>query len=128
MFEYNSKTGVLTENGNALEGGDKCYSGHGEGRNNPDMEYVPNVGPIPKGRYRIGPAYDDPHLGPCVMHLDPLPGTDTKGRSAFRIHGNNKQNDASHGCIIAGPTLRHYIAASNDRVISVTHGGNDVMV
>lgn len=128
MFEFNSKTGHLTEGGAPVAGGDQCYSGTGKGRNNPDMEYVANVGPIPHGSYNIGPAYDDPHLGPCVMHLDPLPGTNTHGRSAFRIHGNNAQNDASHGCIIAGPALRRHIAASNDRVMIVTHGGNNAMV
>lgn len=125
MFEFNSKTGLVTQNGELVEGGKGCYSGHGEGRNNPEMEEVHNVGPIPRGRYKIGPAYDDPHLGPCVMHLDPLPGTEVFGRSAFRIHGNNKENDASHGCVICPPVLRHIINASRDRVMQVTSGGNN---
>ena len=30
------------------------YSGHGEGKNNPAMQKVPNVGPIPVGKYTIG--------------------------------------------------------------------------
>lgn len=125
MFEYNSKTGVLTEGGNHLDGGDHCYSGTGEGRNNPDKESVQNVGPIPRGAYSIGQAYDHPHLGPCVMNLDPMSGTNAFGRTAFRIHGDNKTHDASHGCIICPPGLRHYIAASKYRILLVTSGGNN---
>lgn len=98
------------------------YSGTGDGRNNPAMQNIPNVGPIPEGLYTIGEAYDDDEggLGPCVMHLDPLTGTETFGRSLFRIHGNNTQNDASHGCVIMGPSIRHLIAASNDRTLEVS--------
>ena len=54
------------------------------------------------------------------MHLDPINGTDTHGRSAFRIHGNNIDNDASHGCVILGPAIRHLIASGVDRTLVVT--------
>jgi hypothetical protein len=96
------------------------YSGSGAGRDAPAMQEREGVGPIPQGRYRIGPAYDDPRLGPCVMHLDPLPGTNTFGRSLFRIHGDNARHDASHGCIILGPAIRRLIAADPDRALLVT--------
>lgn len=96
------------------------YSGRGSGRNNPDAQEIPSSGPIPRGVYRIGVAYDDPHLGPCVMHLDPEPGTNTFDRTDFRMHGNNKLNDASKGCVVAGPSLRHLIASSQDRLLTVT--------
>lgn len=128
MFEYNPKTGLLTHDGHSLEGGKQCYSGTGAGRNNPDLEAMQNVGPIPQGKYKIGPAYKHPRLGPCVMNLDPLPGTNTHGRSAFRIHGNNKQNDASHGCIICPPQLRTYISTNTDKIMNVTLGGNNGLV
>ena len=117
MFGFQISTGKITQNGAEFGTG---YSGHGEGRNNPSMANVPDIGPIPPGKYKIGPAYDDPHLGPCVMHLDPLPGTDTFGRSLFRIHGNNAANDASHGCVIAEPLIRGAINRSQDRVLVVT--------
>lgn len=94
------------------------YSGFEEGRNNPAMEGVANVGPIPRGLYRIGPAYTHPHLGPVVMNLEPV-GHDALGRTLFRIHGNNKTNDASHGCIITGRTLREKIDAGADRILRV---------
>lgn len=105
--------------------GDKCYSGTGPGRNNPNMQDVPDVGPIPAGKYKIGMAYDDPTLGKIVMHLDPLPGTNTFGRSLFRIHGDNVEHDASHGCVIAAKHIREMINTSRDRVLLVTCGGNN---
>ena len=115
---YQQSTGTLTKDG-IFEG--TGYSGTGAGRDNPAMQNVPNVGPIPQGSYTIGPEYDEvPGLGPCVMHLDAQPGTETFGRSEFRIHGNNAENDASHGCVILGPALRHLIAADVDKVLVVT--------
>lgn len=97
MFIYNSTTGAFEGHGVETNG----YSGTGAGRNNPEMENVQGVGPIPRGEYRIGSSYNDIHgLGPVVMHLDPLPGTNTFGRSLFRIHGDNSEHDASHGCVI----------------------------
>lgn len=107
-YVYTQHDGELTHAGAFVGTG---YSGHGEGRNNPAMEGVQKVGPIPAGFYRIGPAYAHPHLGPCVMNLDALPGTETHGRSLFRIHGDNTNHDASEGCVILGPAIRHQIAA-----------------
>jgi hypothetical protein len=117
-YQYQQHDGQLTEAGAFVGTG---YSGTGLGRNAPEHEDLQGVGPIPAGGYVIGKAYDHPHLGPCVMNLDPLPGTDTKGRSLFRIHGNNAANDASHGCIILGPAIRHQIAESGDCTLHVIH-------
>lgn len=114
---YKQSTGEIL-NGAIPEG--RGYSGTGEGRNNPTMQDVPDVGPIPQGEYSIGDSYDDiGGLGPCVMHLDPLPGTDTFGRSLFRIHGDNSEHDASHGCVVLPPNIRHLIADSDDRILGV---------
>lgn len=120
MFEFSQSTGEMTQNGGAMVDGSKCYSGTGDGRNNPDMEDTPDVGPIPQGKYRIGPAFDGEHMGPMVMRLVPLPGTDMLGRSGFFVHGNDKKNDASHGCIVAPPLVRAAIARSQDRILVVT--------
>ena len=116
MWQYQQSTGEL-KCGNAHAG--VGYSGTGAGRNNPNLQDMQGVGPIPCGDYTIGKAYDDPHLGPCVMHLDPAPETVTFGRSLFRIHGNNVQNDASHGCIILGPNIRRLVAGSSDKNLTV---------
>lgn len=81
-----------------------AYSGKGhykwQGRNNINMVSKIGVGPIPPGLYKMGKSYDNPHLGPCTINLDPIAHTITFGRSLFRIHGNNLSNDASHGCIV----------------------------
>lgn len=100
------------------------YSGAGhssaEGRNNPAMCNVVAKGPIPPGQYTIGAPHASPNTGPYTMNLDPKPGTNTFGRSAFRIHGNNAANDASHGCIILPPDARHAIWESGDHDLIVT--------
>jgi hypothetical protein len=121
MFTFDVRAGKLTENGAPVLGGNSVYSGHGEGLNNPDMEQVQGVGPLPRGKYRVGPAYDDPHLGVCVMHLDPLPGTNEFGRSLFRMHGDNSHMDhtASDGCIIAPHDVRVHVSGALDRVLEV---------
>ncbi len=56
------------------------------------------------------------------MRLTPAPGTDTFGRSAFLIHGDNAKKDksASEGCIILGPALRQQIAESKIKRLVVT--------
>lgn len=117
MWTYCQRDGELSLD-NSFEG--TGYSGTGEGRNNANAEKIEGIGPIPRGLYRIGSAYDHPHLGPCVMNLDPEPGTETFGRSLFRIHGDNSRHDASHGCIILGPAIRRLIASSGDRDLLVT--------
>ncbi len=115
-YDYHQKDGALIHGPEFVGTG---YSGHGEGRNNPALQKKQKVGPIPQGLYKIGPAYQHARLGPCVMNLDPMPGTDTFGRSLFCIHGDNANHDASEGCIILGPTIRRQIAASSDRLLLV---------
>jgi hypothetical protein len=116
-WTYSQKTGTLTHDGQ-FEG--TGYSGTNYGKNNPDAQQIQGIGPVPQGSYTIGAAYDDEHLGPCVMHLDPNEGTEEFGRSAFRIHGDNVNHDASHGCVILGPSIRHLIADSGDTDFVVT--------
>lgn len=116
MWTYRSSDGELKHNSEFVGTG---YSGTGEGRDNPDMESVENVGPIPRGVYTIGDARLSETLGPIVMDLAPAPDTNTFGRFLFRIHGDNARHDASHGCIILGPLIRRAIADSGDRELSV---------
>lgn len=85
------------------------YSGHGKGVNNPDMQDVPDVGPIPSGTYAIGQTEDSIKLGPHVHAVTPLPGTRTYGRSGFYIHGDSMEHPgmASHGCVIVPRWVRN---------------------
>src|SRR5580704_5305736 len=108
---YSQSTGRLTRDGQFVATG---YSGKGAGRNNPAEQAVPDVGPIPQGRYRIGPQFHAPVQGPCAMRLTPE-GHNALGRTGFMIHGDNAAHDASIGCIILPPEIRQEIAASPDR-------------
>jgi len=55
MWTYNQSDGTLLHDG-ALAG--EGYSGFGEGKNNPTMQTLHDVGPIPQGTYDIGLAHD----------------------------------------------------------------------
>jgi lipoprotein-anchoring transpeptidase ErfK/SrfK len=113
---YRQLDGEITLDGNFEAYG---YSGSGVGKNNPDLENVPNVGPIPRGRYLIQqPPYDDPHKGQIVFRLTPV-GHDAHGRSGFLIHGDNITHTASHGCIIAGRLVRQAIRDDNETELEV---------
>lgn len=96
------------------------YSGHGAGLNNGVLEAKVGVGPIPKGRWTIGPAHLSQQTGPVTMALAPN-GHSAHGRSAFEIHGDNRQmnHSASDGCIILGRAIRDKIAASGDHDLDV---------
>lgn len=104
------------------------YSGHWDGgsddhRNQPEDEAIEKVGPIPRGYYTIGPAFDDLHgKGPVVMRLAPDPSNRMFGRSAFMIHGDlaaPRSGQASEGCIILNRAARQEIAASAVRRLIV---------
>jgi len=88
------------------------YSGTGAGRNNPAMQGIRNTGPIPQGTYNAtGVANTLNGLNsPNVIRLEPAAGTDTLGRDTFRMHGNNRANDASQGCPIVPPATRSVLA------------------
>lgn len=117
-WTYNQRTGTLTAPDGQVAATDG-YSGAGQGRNNPGMENQPNVGPIPRGSYRIRSARHSAHTGPVSMDLAPNVGTDTYGRSAFLIHGDNLTHTASHGCIILRRDVRVQINQSTDRELIV---------
>lgn len=118
MWSYKISNGELTAPDGLFEG--TGYSGkEGLWRNNPATVDVVAHGPIPPGEYNIGPAHASPNTGPMTMDLDPLPGTNVFGRSLFRIHGDNKNHDASHGCVILGPTIRTAINNSKDHILKV---------
>ena len=79
-----------------------AYSGSKRGLNNPAMEGVKSVGPIPAGGWLIHrPPYNSPKMGPMCLRLSPV-GHRAFGRSAFLIHGDNRHMNrtASNGCII----------------------------
>lgn len=98
------------------------WAGQGAGKNNPDAQNIPNIGPLPRGNYTIGPAYHHPKLGRVTMNLIPDPDNNMEGRADFRIHGAAAPPDtetSSHGCIIQIRSVRERVAGSSDKRLQV---------
>ena len=123
MFTYNHWHPRMWHDGKPIMGA-PLYSGHAEGLNNPALENVHDIGPIPAGKWRIA-RWDDHHgdKGPVVAVLEAV-GHDAYGRSGFLIHGDNSQGNfsASHGCIITGLAIRTTMRDTGDTDLLVTNG------
>ena len=115
---YHQKSGELWRNGKKIGTG---YSGHGEGLNNPDMQHVRAVGPIPRGTWRMEGVYNSAKVGPFAIMLVPADGTDALGRYAFRVHGDNSRGNksASNGCLIFPRNIRDMMWQFKDHIINV---------
>ena len=120
-WTWNQSNGILSHDGKYVATG---YSGHGSGVNNPSMQNVPNVGPLPRGAWTIGEMIPKhPDLGPVVMPLEPDEGTDTFGRGGFFIHGDDVRapgmEEGSKGCIVLPRVARQAMADSQDNQLEV---------
>lgn len=118
-WTYSQGTGQLTDpDGRVVAVG---YSGRGPGRNNCEKQHIKATGPIPRGLWSIGTPRDSKRVGPFSMDLLPMAGTETFGRSALMIHGDNRQANgtASSGCVILARKWRNAIWDSGVRVLEV---------
>lgn len=96
------------------------YSGLGTGKNNPDLQCTGDIGPIPRGRYKILNPQDQPTA--FSFPLQPAPENNMCGRDNFLIHGDNTKHPgwASQGCIVIGDrTIRELIAKSGDKDLEI---------
>ena len=114
--EYSQQSGQLRHNGVLVD--NHSYSGNGYAKDQPDMEHVPNHGPIPRGTWHIGPAYKHVKLGDFTMNLVPY-GHNAHSRTDFRIHGDSKisPGGASEGCIVVSLQARKRIIANRPMVL-----------
>ena len=127
MWTYIQKSGELLHDGAHESVG---YSGYNdpnsgqEGKNNPDLQNVHDVGPIPVGGYVIGTPHDSLTHGPFVLPLTPDASNQMFGRTAFLIHGDSvvEPGTASRGCIIMSRGIRNEVATSGDHVLTVISG------
>jgi hypothetical protein len=114
---YSQRTGNLYLDGNVVGAG---YSGSLEegGRNVPEKQDVENVGPIPRGKWSIGPPFFSNSHGPFCLPLTPSFWTP---RTSFLIHGDSIQHPgkASLGCIVLTREVRMRIWASGVRDLVV---------
>lgn len=119
MWLYLSRTGVLLNA--ARERVTVGYAGRGAGMNNPDMQHVKGIGPLPEAVYAIEAPRESAVTGPYALPLIPHVGTELYGRSSFQIHGDSKASpgEASHGCIVVGRAIRQAIWESGDHVLKV---------
>jgi len=118
-WTYSQETGELQHDGQHVSNG---YSGAGVGKNNPEMQNVVNIGPIPRGEWTIsGPPANTNDHGPYVLRLEPAANTQTFGRSGFLMHGDSKESPgcASHGCVILPRAVREEVWNSGDRKLEV---------
>lgn len=119
-WTYEQNTGrLLTPTGRLLAIG---YSGLANGKNNPDLELIHNLGPIPRGTWIIQPADVHPKHGPVSMHLSPAEHVPISRCHGFMCHGDypDHKQDASHGCIVLPRYARERLSLSADRVLLVT--------
>ncbi len=123
MWTWDQSAGELRRDGKLVSRG---YAGNGRGKNNPALQGVRMVGPVPRGKWKIGPPYNSKNTGPYTLTMTAQDGNqdDTHqptGRGAFRIHGDSARNPgtASHGCIILPRLVREAIWKSGDREIEV---------
>lgn len=118
MWTWDQSEGALYKDGVRISRG---YAGRDRGKNNPDLQDVRMVGPLPRGMWVIGPPYNSAKTGPYTLTLTPCVDTETFGRSAFRIHGDSikRPGTASEGCIILPRNIRSKIWDSGDHDLEV---------
>ena len=104
-FTYEQKSGEF-----AIVNGDWFmpflvgFAGTGAGRNNPELQYARNVGPLPIGKYRMR-VCPHPRFQAPAIRLDAFEENDMRGRSGFWIHGGSH----SEGCIVLDRVSRRSI-------------------
>jgi hypothetical protein len=126
MLKYSQSTGIMTRDELQLARG---WAGQHAGKNNPDMQKVRGVGPLPRGLYTIGPWEETHgHLGPMVAALHPDPENDMLAddgheRTAFFIHGPSQganYGQESMGCIVMLRADRSSVKNSGETRLQVT--------
>jgi hypothetical protein len=109
------------------------YAGAGGGKNNPAMETVHNLGPLPCAVYTItgpeciGTVFPCPDChgttthkhGPYVLRLHPVDGSEMFGRAGFLIHGDDGHGTASEGCICIARANRQLVISEGYHQVEV---------
>lgn len=121
---YEQATGKLyNPDGNFVA---KGYAGgncgkNPEGKNNPALQGVKSVGPLPVGIYTLGDPVLQSHLGPFAIPLVPDSSNIMYNRGDFFIHGDaiDAPGSASEGCVIMPRNIRNNLWCSLDHQIQV---------
>lgn len=122
-YMYEQASGeLLDETNNPIAAG---YAGREAGKNNPDMQNVKGIGPLPRGWYTVQPPADDAVVGKYAMRLIPDASNEMFGRNSFFMHGDSSEHPglASHGCIVMPRAVREKVWNENyTHRLQVTHG------
>jgi hypothetical protein len=124
MWKWDQSAGELSRDGKFISSG---YAGKNKGVNNPALQGVAGIGPLPAGRWSMVEMRNSDHTGPMTIVLHAQDATpnddrhDATGRGAFRIHGDNVKGDrsASKGCIILPRPIRLKMWNSGDHDLLV---------
>ena len=106
MWTYKQSNGAfLNDEGKLVCVG---YAGREAGKNNPHMQNVIGIGPLPRGFYTAQTPADDAVVGKYAMRLIPDPSNEMFGRNSFFLHGDSTEHPglASHGCIVMPRAVR----------------------
>ena len=123
-WTFNQATGELTNPAGVVVAtgyaGGNCGR-NPEGKNNPDMQAVRCIGPLPVGVYYPGNPVEGSHLGPFAIPLIPQAGNQMFGRGDFYMHGDTIESPgcASEGCIVMPRNIRNEVSESGDTVTVV---------
>ena|SRR5271165_1808861 len=123
MWTYEQISGNMKDALGTLRG--IGYSGAPPfGKNNPSLQNVKDVGPIPCGTYQLTEPFDSTDHGPYVMGLLPASENEMFGRSGFLLHGDSMEHpgQASKGCIVMPKVIRESIWQSGDHALQVVSG------
>lgn len=118
-WTYRQRTGELLDNRETVMA--TGYAGAGSGKNNPSLQCVADIGPLPRGLYLIAAPVDTLTHGPYVLWLTPAETNAMCGRSGFGMHGDSVVNpgSASEGCIVMARAVRATVWESGDRALVV---------
>ena len=113
-----SRGSMTTDDGRLIAVG---FAGNHDGRNNPDMQSVHDVGPLPQGVYRVGAWGPHAELGQLSAPLTQIAG-ETYGRSGFYIHGPGgaDPSQCSKGCVVIEHSQRLVVASLAPVTVTVT--------
>jgi hypothetical protein len=124
MWTWRASSGCMVDAAGVIQGvgyaGGACGK-NPEGKNNPVLQRIYDVGPLPQGKYKIACPVNTVTHGPCVLWLTPDPANEMYGRADFGIHGDSvvSPGDASDGCIVLPRSVREMIASSGDDSLEV---------
>ncbi len=131
MWIWIQKTGEMFHDGVLWCTG---YAGRYTGKNNPDMQDVHDIGPLPCGDYTMQDPRTSARLGPLTIDLEQDPKNQMFGRFSFRWHGERIEPPiglASDGCIVTDHEPRARAAdliALGDRKLRVIRDKTQLMV